>query len=108
MSSGIQGISQTGHLFPEPIAMLWFSAQWCGPCKQITPVINMLEQAYAGTVRIVKIDVDEEVELAQQMGVRAVPTMILLDRNKRLDTHIGAGSFAELSQWLQSNITLIA
>lgn len=108
MESGTQGIANNGHQYPEPIVMLWFSAQWCGPCKQVAPVINMIEQAYAGTVRIIKVDADEDFELAHRLGVRAVPTLILLDRDKRLDTKVGAGSFAELTQWIEANINLVA
>lgn len=108
MSAETQSISAQGHQYPEPIVMLWFSAEWCGPCKQIAPVINMIEQGYAGTLRVVKVDAEEDFELARQLGVRAVPTLILLDHEKRLDTKIGSGTYAELTQWIDSHINLVA
>lgn len=84
--------------------MLWFTAQWCGPCKQLAPIIESLDNAHAESLRIIKMDVDEEQELAQLLGVRAVPTLILMDRNKRLDTHVGLSSFNELNTWLSNYI----
>ena len=81
MDVGTQAITANGHQYPEPLVMLWFSAEWCGPCKQIAPVINMIEQGYAGTVRVVKVDAEEDFELAHRLGVRAVPTLILLDHD---------------------------
>tara|TARA_Y100000814_G_scaffold147797_1_gene107380 strand:- start:245 stop:571 length:327 start_codon:yes stop_codon:yes gene_type:complete len=108
MNVGTQAITANGHQYTEPLVMLWFSAEWCGPCKQIAPVINMIEQGYAGTVRVVKVDAEEDFELAHRLGVRAVPTLILLDHEKRLDTKVGSGSYAELTQWIDSHINLVA
>lgn len=89
---------------PEPFVMLWFSATWCGPCKQIAPVVGMIEQGYAGTVKIIKVDTDEDYEIAQRFGIRSVPSLVLLDREKHLDTKVGAWSYAELTRWLNSHI----
>ncbi|ELB2812699.1 thioredoxin fold domain-containing protein [Vibrio alginolyticus] len=92
---------------PEPYVMLWFSATWCGPCKQIEPVVGMIEQDYVGTVKIIKLDTDEEYEMAQRFGIRSVPSLVLLDRKKHLDTKVGASSYTELTQWLNSHINSI-
>lgn len=87
--------------------MLWFSAAWCGPCKQIAPVIGMIEQGYAGTVKIIKVDTDEDQEIARQFGIRSVPSLVLLNREKHLGTKVGAWSYAELTNWLNSHINLV-
>ena len=95
------------HQSPEPFVMLWFSAKWCGPCKQIAPVISMIEQGYAGTVKIIKVDTDEDYEIARQFQIRSIPSLVLLDKERSLDTKVGAGSYAELTQWLNSHINLV-
>ncbi|GGB21245.1 thioredoxin family protein [Agarivorans gilvus] len=107
MEPNNKGTSIALNQTAEPFVMLWFSATWCGPCKQIEPVIGMIEQGYAGTVKIVKVDTDQQSEIAQRFGIRSVPTLVLLDRETRLDTKVGAGSYVELTQWLDSHINLV-
>jgi thioredoxin-like negative regulator of GroEL len=60
------------------ITALEFTAAWCGPCKQMEPVLAALGKEYEGRVRIVTVDVDHEQVLAQQYNVRSMPTLVLL------------------------------
>lgn len=59
------------------LTLVDFWAPWCGPCKALTPVIDGLEEEYAGRAKIVKVNVDEEPELVQRFAIRGVPTLIL-------------------------------
>ncbi|MFC3093937.1 thioredoxin [Alteromonas sediminis] len=104
MKTSVQGLLGNGHSYPEPLLILWFSAEWCGPCKQLEPVINMLTQTFAGSARVLKVDADVEIELAQRFGIRAVPTLVLLSHEKTLGSHVGLGNYLELSQWLEANL----
>ncbi len=61
--------------------LLDFSATWCGPCKAIAPRVHEMEQEYKGKVKFRYIDVDDEPALADQYGIRAVPTFIILSAN---------------------------
>ena len=57
--------------------MVDFTAVWCGPCKMLEPVVMQLSQDWAGKVKVVKLDVDDNSNLAVQYGVMGVPTLIL-------------------------------
>ena len=57
--------------------MVDFYATWCGPCKQLTPIIEALAKDYAGKLKVVKLDIDEAPAVASSHGIMAVPTVIL-------------------------------
>lgn len=59
------------------VALLDFSATWCAPCRTMSPIIDQLAQEYAEKADIQKIDIDEHNELAKQMRIQSVPTMVL-------------------------------
>jgi thioredoxin len=67
-----------------------FTAAWCGPCKQMEPVLESLGKEYAGRVRIVAIDVDHEQLVAQQYNVRSMPTLVLLRNGREVGRTVGS------------------
>ncbi|MDD2961378.1 MAG: thioredoxin [Muribaculaceae bacterium] len=56
-----------------------FNATWCGPCKMMAPIIDKIEQKYAGKITVEKVDVDNNSELAKQYGIESIPTIIYID-----------------------------
>jgi len=62
--------------------MVDFTAIWCGPCKMLDPVVTQLSQEWGGKVKVVKLDVDDNTNLAVQYGVMGVPTLILFINGK--------------------------
>lgn len=66
-----------------------FYAQWCGPCKMAAPVLDKLAEEYKDKVLIVKIDVDQNQELASQYQVMSIPTVIIFKDGKAVDKKIG-------------------
>lgn len=69
-----------------------FGATWCGPCKQIAPIIDELSAEYEGRVVIGKCDIDENDELTVRYGIRSVPTVLFIKGGEVLDKQIGASS----------------
>jgi thioredoxin 1 len=67
-----------------------FYADWCGPCNMIAPVLERLAGEYAGKVKIVKVNVDEEGDLANRFGISGIPTMIFFKDGKAVDHVVGA------------------
>jgi thioredoxin 1 len=67
-----------------------FWAEWCGPCKMIAPVLRELATQYKDKIKIAKIDVDAQVELAQQFNIVSIPTILVFSKGKVVKQQIGA------------------
>lgn len=74
---------------PTPL-LVDFTAVWCGPCRVIAPHVEAVAAAHAGRLRVAKCDVDEQVLIASRYDVRAMPTLLLLDRGKVVSGIVGA------------------
>ena len=81
-----------------------FWAEWCGPCKAIAPVLEQLNTELTGKLKIVKVNVDEAPDLAQQFGIRSIPTLLVFKGGKVVDQAVGAKSKAQFASWLQPHL----
>jgi thioredoxin 1 len=88
MSSQIS-TQQFDELINSGVTLLDFSASWCGPCKALEPVIAQLNEQYAGRAEIKKIDIDHNRDLAVQMGIQSVPTLIVFKDGQEMQRLIG-------------------
>lgn len=80
----------------KPVLMDFF-AEWCGPCRMQTPIMEELEKKYSGKIEIKKIDVDRNMELANRYNIMVVPTIILEKDGKEVRRWLGVTSKEELS-----------
>lgn len=77
-----------------------FWAPWCGPCKMIAPVLEELDKEISDKVKIAKINVEENQELASQFAVRSIPTLMIFQEGKQINTAVGFKSKEELKKLL--------
>ena len=66
-----------------------FWAEWCAPCRALTPIMESLSQDYDGRVKVAKLDVDSNQQIAMQYGIRSIPTVMLFDKGQIVDTIVG-------------------
>ncbi|MFN3970058.1 MAG: thioredoxin [Gemmobacter sp.] len=81
-----------------------FWAEWCGPCRQIGPALEELATEYAGRVKIVKVNVDENPDSPAQLGVRGIPALFLFKDGQVVSNKVGAAPKAALASWIGSAI----
>jgi thioredoxin 1 len=82
-----------------------FWAEWCGPCKQLSPVLDELAKELEGKITVAKVNIDQNPESPQKYGVRGIPTLILFKDGKPVSTKVGSMPKSQLVDWLN---TLVA
>lgn len=78
-----------------------FWASWCGPCRMLAPTVEALAEEYAGKVKVGKINIDDEPELANRFGIVSIPTVLIFKEGKVAATSIGLKSKEALAALLQ-------
>lgn len=81
-----------------------FWAPWCGPCKAMNPIMEELEQMYAGKVKLVKMNVDENMDIPGKFNVMSIPTFIIVKNGNVISQFVGARSKADMQKELDSAI----
>ena len=84
--------------------LLDFWAPWCGPCKMIAPVLDELVPEFAGKVKIVKMNVDDNQTTPAQFGVRSIPTLLLIKNGQVVATQVGALPKTQLANFINQYI----
>jgi thioredoxin 1 len=86
------------------LTMVDFWATWCGPCRMIAPIVEQLADAYAGQMKVGKLDVDSNPRTAAQYGVRSIPTILFLKQGKVVDSVVGAVPRQALEHKIQQHM----
>jgi thioredoxin 2 len=81
---------------------LW--ATWCGPCRMVSPALEQVARDLAGSVKLVKVDVDASPRTSARFGVQAVPTLLIMDRGEVRARRAGAAPAASIRQWVTETI----
>ena len=81
-----------------------FWAEWCGPCKQIAPALDELNEEFGDQLTIAKVNIDENPETPSKYGVRGIPTLIIFKDGEVASTKVGALPKSKLKEWIDSVI----
>ncbi len=82
----------------DGVTLVDFWAEWCGPCKMLTPTIEQLATDYTGKAKVAKINIDNEGEIAERFGVSSIPTLVVFKNGTEAKRFVGVTSKAVLAQ----------
>ena len=84
-----------------PVAVLDFNATWCGPCKMLAPVVHEIAEENADTLKVGKINVDEQMELAMRFQVSSIPMLVVFKDGKAVAKSVGYRPKAEIAAMVE-------
>ena len=84
----------------ETPVLVDFWATWCGPCRMLAPTVSAIAEKYAGKVKVCKVDIDENIPLAEKYGIEVIPTLILFEKGEIKDRKIGLMTANEIESML--------
>ncbi len=81
-----------------------FWAEWCAPCRMLTPTIEAIAEQFAATAGVVKVNVDDNTATAQRYGIKGIPTLILFSQGKEIERVVGATSKDSISRMIEKHV----
>ena len=81
-----------------------FWAVWCGPCKEIAPILDEINNEINNKIKIVKINIDENPNIPSKYGVQSIPTLIILKKGEVVATKVGSSLKSDILSWIESAI----
>lgn len=79
-------------------------AEWCGPCKMIAPALEEISVEMSGKVKVAKVNIDENPEIAARYGIRSIPTLMMFKRGEVADMRVGAHPKSALVSWIKGAV----
>ena len=93
---------QIDVLDSSKLTLVDFWAEWCGPCKQIGPLLEEIADEKKDKLRVVKLNIDENMNIPQKYGVRGIPTLLLFKKGELVDSKVGSMPKSLLNEWIES------
>ena len=87
-----------------PPVIVYFWAEWCGPCKMIAPILDEVASAYEGKLQVAKMNVDENRDVPAKFGIRGIPTLMVFKGGQLAATKVGAMSKAQLTAFIDQQL----
>ena len=81
-----------------------FWAPWCGPCRMVAPIVDEIAKDYAGKIKVYKLNTDENPNVANQYGIRSIPTLMIFKGGQLAATKVGALSKAQLTEFIDQQL----
>ncbi|MBT8506685.1 thioredoxin [Coxiella-like endosymbiont of Rhipicephalus sanguineus] len=81
-----------------------FWAEWCQPCKMISPIVEEIAKEYSGRVKVFKMNVDDNIEIPAKYGIRGIPSLLIFREGDVIATKVGALSKSQLAAFLDENL----
>jgi thioredoxin 1 len=81
-----------------------FWAPWCGPCRMVAPVVDEIAEQYAGKIKVVKLNTDENPGVASQYGIRSIPTLMIFKGGSKVEMVVGAVPKATLAKAIEQHL----
>ncbi len=94
---------QNDVLDSKSIVLVDFWAPWCGPCRQLSPIVDEVSKELEGKIEVFKCNVDENPEVPSKYMVRGIPTLMIFKDGKIVDTKVGSLSKQSLLEWIKNN-----
>ncbi len=103
-------VKLSGENFQEEVmnsdlpVLVDFYAEWCGPCKMISPIIDEIAESYSGKIKVGKLDIDQAQDIASSQGVMSIPTLIFFKNGQKVEENTGALDKGQLEELIQKVI----
>jgi len=89
---------------PNLLIIVDFWAEWCGPCKQIGPILEEISNEKKDEIKILKLNIDENPDVAQKYGVQGIPTLMIFKEGNLIDTKVGSLPKSSIVEWIESKL----
>lgn len=88
---------------PGPV-LVDFWAEWCGPCKQISPALDQIASERSGKITVAKVNIDENPMTPGKYGVRGIPTLMIFNNGELVSTKVGAMAKGKIEEWINETL----